>query len=256
MPLPGGFTMVPRISARLTGCIALGLALAGPPAVAQERNLTLLGIPSATVAPHGMVYGALSGSDRYLGRFDETDGSLELGFGLGDAQAGIGAQIKVVSTSLTDDFGDSGYFGVKFARQIAAGSMPVFLGLQIDHIAGWGEASDRDPEASLALTAFRLMQFSPGGDSFPMMFTLGVGDNLRNNQTDPGVFFGAGIGLTESLGASAAWSGEGVDIGASFRPQALPAMRVSATVNDVFDQEDSRRVTLSASWALKDVFGR
>jgi len=111
----------------------------------------------------------------------------------------------------------------------------------------------RDPEAALSLTKFTRLQFSET-TSLPVMFTLGAGTGVRNNDTDPGIFFGAGIGLNENLGVSAAWSGEYADIGASFRFDGVDNLGISATVHDVFDQKDNRRLTVAVNYFLQDLF--
>ena len=47
---------------------AIIIVYSGSAAIAQtakaQKNLTLLGVPSATVAPHGVVFGAVSWTDK------------------------------------------------------------------------------------------------------------------------------------------------------------------------------------------------
>lgn len=238
---------------------AVTIAFSGSIATAQDsgvgKNLTLLGIDSATVAPQGLVFGSLSVTNRRVSTGDTSDGSAEVGFGLGNAETGIGLQFSVVASSLTDSFGDSGYFILKASRQIGGGQRPVYLGAMLDHIGGWGDANGTDVTGKLALTTFGQFQ-SASGESFPYMLTVGAGSHIRNAATDPGIYLGAGVGLSPTMGMSAAWTSETVDIGASFRPRGLQNVTLAATYNDVFDQEDSRRVTLSVTFALRDAFGR
>jgi len=220
------------------------------------KHLTLLGIPSATVAPNGLAFASLSGTTRRAGSTDgELDGSLALGFGLGSAEDGIGLQFTVQTTSLTNSFGDSGYLSFKASRRIAGVTMPTYLGLSVDQIGNWGDASDVDIRGSLMVTSFTKLQFGATGDSFPVIMTLGVGSDLRDNASKTAVFGGVGIGLTESIGASLAWNGENVDFGTSFRVKGLSNFGVTAVVNDAFDQDDSRRVTFTVNWFLRDAFG-
>ena len=237
---------------------ALAMAIAGAAQADEivavplaQKNVTLLGIQSGTVAPGGLAFVALSGATERAGTGSGNDGSLALGFGLGDANKGVGLQFTGYVTSLTDDFADSGYLAVKAGTRL--GDQPLYFAVSVDHLAGWGDSSGLDPSFSAALTAFP--QVDLGGADFPLMLTLGAGSDIRNNRTDPGVFLGAGIGLTESLGASLAWTGEEMDLGISLRPPENQSLSLTATVGDLFDQEDNRRVTVSVTWVLPRAFG-
>jgi hypothetical protein len=226
----------------------LAAALTGGAALAQGKNLTLLGIPSATVAPAGVGYVALSGTDDSPMNA-RTDGSLELGYGLGSAERAVGLQGKLVITSLTDDFGDSGYLGFKLSRRVAAGAAPVYVGLDVDGLAGWGDSSEVDPSVSAMVTGFRALRSGDG--VFPVMYTLGVGNRLRKDGTEPGVFAGVGAGFTDYLGGSVAWTGETLDLGLSLRPAAEVPLVVNVTLNDATDRLDERRLSISAAWVFR-----
>ena len=81
------------------------------------------------------------------------------------------------------------------------------------------------------------------------MYTIGAGTEVLDGE-DPGIFLGAGIGLTEALGVSAAWSGDQVNFGASIRLKQLNDMRFSFVLSDAFEFEDRRQITLGLSWSL------
>ncbi len=222
---------------------------------AAQKLVAIVGIDSATVAPGGLGFASLAVTSR---RDDGTDadngdGSLALGFGLGSAEDAIGVQFTVFATSLTDDFGDSGSFAVKASRRIATGPVPVYVSLGFDDLNGWGDADDVDERATLALSGFSRVT-TANGAAFPLMFTLGVGSNLVDDNTETGVFGGIGVGINRSLGLSAAWTGEAVDLATAFRVDGLDNLAFTAAVNDVFDQEDSLRVTVSVSYFLRDLF--
>ena len=215
-------------TAILLSCGMASSAWAETMASTRTKNLTLLGISSATVAPAGVGFASLSYTDERTPDNSDEDGSAAFGFGLGNARTGIGFQFTTHITSLKDDFADAGYLSVKAARQIRGGDMPLFLGAQAEHLAGWGDSSDTDPRGLVALTAFR-SGATASGEVYPQMFTIGVGSDLRNDNTDPGIFLGAGIGLTEIFGTSLAWTGETATLGISVRP---PDIRVGDFVDD------------------------
>lgn len=237
--------------ARMAGAgrmVAMAAMLAAAPAGAQNRNLTLLGIPSATVAPAGVGYVALSGT-RNSPMNARTDGSLELGFGLGNAETAVGVQGKAVITSLTDDFGDSGYLGFKLSRRIATGPVPLYAGLDADNIAPWGASRANAPTVAAMVTGFAALPVNRG--SIPVMFTAGIGNRLRDNGTEPGVFAGVGAGFTESLGGSVAWTGEAASLGISLRPSGALPLVVNLTLDDATDRLDERRLSVSVAWIFR-----
>ena len=221
-----------------------------------NRLVTLQGIRSATVAPAGLAFASLGLTSRRdsLGDFfDEADGSIVLGFGLGDASKTVGVQVAASITSLTDSFGDSGSLSIKAARQINGLEMPTFVGLSLDRLAGWGDGTLVDESATLAVTMFPIAKI--GGQSYPLMITAGYGSAVLDHHREPGAYVGAGIGITQNFGASLAWTGESVTIGTAFKFDGLDNLRFSASVEDAFDQVGGQRLTLSATYYFDNVFG-
>ena len=229
--------------------LLLVLALSSGAAYAQEapKNLTLLGIPSATTAPSGLVFGQVSRSVDIASE-SENRTVLAFGVGFGDANEGLGGQLTVVGAPDSSNFDSFSYFGAKASRRLNSFANPTYLGLSVNRIAGAGEASDLDPSVSLTLTSFRTM--TTASDSYPVMFTLGAGSHKRNEQEDAGLLLGAGIGLTPNLGVSGAWSGEQVDLGASIKFGRFENARVSLVLSDAFEQEDRRQLTVGVSWSI------
>lgn len=228
--------------------------VAGGESLAVRKHVTLLGIASATVAPHGMVFVSLSASSQLSAVSDDLDDSIAFGFGLGDATSGVGLQVTSILTSLANGFGDSGYFNLKVSRLISQGATPVYLGLSVDHIGSWGSAQGVSERVSVLVTAFPEITLGENAETYPLMLTLGAGSGARQNGTKPGIFLGAGIGLTETLGASAAWTGEIVTLGASYKPRNTNNLNFTATLEDVADQQGNRRVSVSVSWFLQNAF--
>ncbi|WP_095587994.1 hypothetical protein [Actibacterium ureilyticum] len=244
----------------MTKMLCLVLCLCAGPLFAQSdppqrnKNLTLLGIPSATTAPAGIGFVGLSvagDEDQRLDRY----GSLAFGFGLGNAQRNLGAQITAQTIAFGGDTGESGQISVKLSRQIGQGRMPLFLAAQTDYLLSWGDADETDPRAKLILTGFRALN-APNGQIYPVMFSIGAGNDLRNDGTDPGLFLGAGVGLTPALGTSLAWTGESFTLGLALRAPSRPELSLSLAAEDIFDQQDKGRLALSASWIFNLKRGR
>ncbi len=238
----------------LLGGLVIAVGLAVPSAQAQSlelpyvaegatKNLTLLGIPSATVAPHGLGFASLGLTSKLGGVLNQWDGSLAFGLGLGDAETGLGVQVTANLTSLTNAFGDSGYFEAKISRRISTGETPLYLGAQVEGLATWGQANTVPESGRIMATWFP--DLSVGGDVFPLMLTLGYGTHLRNARTDPGMFAGVGIGVNRNLGLSAAWAGETLDLGTAWKFDGIDWMTVSAEINDATDRLGQRRVSIT-----------
>lgn len=249
-------TLRPRL--RRVGALAAAMALTASPGVSQDnsgadKHLTLLGIPSATVAPGGSVYGGLSYATSRPGPGDDADGSMSLGFGLGDANESIGLQVSAEIISLKDEFGDSGYFEIKASRRIAEGRTPLYLGLGVSDLAPWGDTAENETSFDLMLTGFHLMQTST--DAFPVMFTVGAGTHVRDNGTEPGAYAGLGVGLSDSFAASVSWYGDYAVIGASFAPAGNRNLSLTASLVDVTDETGDQRGVFSINYVFPKAFG-
>ena len=221
-----------------------------------QKNLTLLGVPSATVAPHGVVFGAVSWTNKRDSTSNSSDASGAIGVGFGSAEKNIGLQITGSITSFSkDDFGDSGFFSIKASRRIVKGNNPVYASLSFGNLGTWGDANAVNESANIAVSRFSKINFSGRNETFPVMLTIGYGSKIKSNFTEPGVFLGAGIGLSEIVGASISTTGNGVDLGASFKFKPINNMQFGVVVNDVFDENGLQRIVLTLSWYLTDVFG-
>ncbi|WP_129628793.1 hypothetical protein [Tropicimonas sp. IMCC6043] len=244
--------------------LAVGLALAADAAVAQqsvsyedkvkafEKNVTLLGVPPATVAPDGLVFASVAWTDKRNGTLDDPDGSAAIGFGVGVGDDLFDLQFTANITSLKDDFADSGYLSVRASKRIDSGSIPTYLGLGIGRLGSWGDAEGFDTTFSGSLTAFPVIRLA--GAPYPLMLTVGAGNDVREFGRESGVFGGVGIGLTESFGTSVAYNGDNVDLGASFRIPGLDNLGFNAILSDAFDQDGRQRVILSVNWIAANVF--
>ncbi|MBE3637280.1 hypothetical protein [Mangrovicoccus algicola] len=258
-------------TARRAPPLLLGLAalsLAAAPAGAQEsaglpaaipdaadafrKNVTLLGIPPATVAPDGLVFAAASWTDRRDGLHPQDDASVAAGFGMGLGEGLVDLQFTANITSLEDDFGDSGYLSVKASHRLAGAAVPTFVALGTDFLGAWGDAEDRDPGVTASLTMFPVLRL--GAQAFPLMLTLGGGDAVSDFGEEEGLFAGIGIGLSESFGTSLAYNGDNFDFGGSLRLPGLRNWGLTAMMRDVFDEDDRQRVVVSVNWIAADVF--
>lgn len=248
---------LPWLTFRGMAALAMAALLGACPAQSQDRPplyATLIGVPLATGAPDGVGFASLSGTTRRNPGSNGADGSAAFGLGFGNSDTGVGVQVSAHVTSLTDNLGDSGYLAVKLSRRIQAAALPTYVGITVDHLLPWGDATVRDPSATVAVTSFGRL---PGanGRIQPLILSLGAGTNLTRGQTRPGLFAGLGIGLTPNVGASLALNGDSVELGAAWRPPGLRNVAVAVALSDALNWQDHRRVTLSVSYAVPGLFG-
>ena len=252
-----------RLSVRPFFSSLLIAGLFAGPAVSQGADssaspdnnfLTLLGIHSASVAPRGLAFGGVSRSFNLDGEDAEEDTAASVGFGLGDANTGIGLQFTATANSETDTFDSFGYLGVKAATRLQSASAPTYVGLAVDRIGGWGAAEDVDQAASLMVTRFSSIQ--AGSNQYPVIMTLGAGSHVSDETTEPGVFLGAGVGLSQNLGVSASWNGEWVVLGTGFKFDAVENLTVTLALADALNRVEQQQVSLGVSWFFDTGLGR
>jgi hypothetical protein len=241
---------------RLAAIIVLAIAslafATGAKSQSEPRHLTLLGIPSATVAPQGAAFASLQFTNQRPGPATGSDASLSFGVGFGDAENAIGVQLSAEITSTTDSLGDSGYFDLRFSRRISGGAVPTYLGIGARRLGGWGDASGIDPASDLTLTFFPFID-TPRGKA-PLMISVGAGTHVRANQTEPGGYAGIGYGFNSSFAASASWYGDHAIIGVSYAPTTLQNVQFSAAVVDAFDSTNDRRAVFSVNLLFPKAF--
>lgn len=243
------------VRAILIACTAIVGLVGTAHAQSKQKHLALTGISSATVAPHGLGFVGLSYTSKRAIVNSGGDGSAVVGFGVGDANKNIGLQFSANITSLSDDFGDSGYFSIKASRQIGKQDNPTYASLSLGQLGNWGDANGLDETATVAVTHFTQWTLGARQEQYPIMMTIGAGTNLRNFNSDPGVFAGIGIGLTEYVATSIAWTGETVSIGGGFKLEGADDLFLAVSIDDAFNQEDSQRLTVSVGYQFKNLFG-
>ncbi len=216
-------------------------------AVQKPTFAVLQDVASGVTRPAGSAFLSVSGTNRRDGRPD-ADGSLAFGVGLGDARKTIGAEIVASITSTAPrDFGDSGSFTLKFSRAFPKGS----VGLTVEYLVPWGDVVGEDVKTSLAWTTGHQFMLSDGG-TLPVLFNFGIASatDYHDSWTP---FAAVGLGLSDSLSLTAAHNGDYAILGASASLPRLPNMSFQASVLDLFDQYNDRRVTLSISYAINDL---
>lgn len=224
-------------------------------AVQPQKLVSIQGVGSGTVASRGLVFGSVSGTDQRNAPGSGIDGSLSLGAGFGDPEAGVGGQVTLNITSADwDDFGDSGYLSAKFGTRIFRNAGNTYAAVNFDGLAPWGDSSDMDIRTTMAVTTFNEVGGGQSGEMYPLMLTAGVTSHDGDGDSNVSPILGAGIGLSEFFSASTSYNGDYVNVGMGAKLPWFESAVTTLTLNDVFDDEEQQRAVLAVSFATTDLF--
>jgi hypothetical protein len=222
-----------------------------------------VGKPAATGAPgssagtptaYGASWGqAFIGGGAYF-PLDEgdVDGSLTVGFGLGDPikSAGLEVAVNIISVGGQEDnfgdFGDSGTVGLKLHRYFDDGTA---FAVGWSNPIKWGEAN----RAKETLYGVLTKSFNPvtvsvglGSGSFASKGARQAGDNAVN------LFGSVGLRLAPEASLVSSWTGSSLNLGASFAPLKRTPLVINTIFTDVTDNLDNGvGFTLSAGYSFQ-----
>ncbi|HSM80175.1 MAG TPA: hypothetical protein VLS96_00740, partial [Nodosilinea sp.] len=177
------------------------------------------GIPSAFGASWGDLFisASLSGADRLR---PEADGSLSMGFGLGDPQSLVGVELAYNLLSIRE-FGDNGNFDLKVHREVYADEgTQVAAAVGLNNLLPYGP-NTAGTSASLygIVTAAHLLQPDNPVNRLPITASVGLGGgSFSGPNSDVGVIAGVGLQVHPQFSVNTAWSGVGLNVGASIVP--------------------------------------
>ena len=192
--------------------------------------------PSAFGATWGDVFLGASAATTGKAR-TQPDGSISMGFGLGDARKLVGLELGYNIGSIKN-FGYNGTFDLKANRIVYAKG-----NTQIAAAAGWksfaqhvkGE-SVRPSSAYGVVTSYSLLKPNDTVNKMPISFSIGAGGgDFRTGDASTGVFAGVGVQVHPQIGVGMGWSGVGFNVGASFVPISTIPLTINAVGADLTD---------------------
>ncbi|MEB3228216.1 MAG: hypothetical protein VKJ27_07515 [Synechocystis sp.] len=202
---------------------------------------TSAGIPSAFGASWGDFYIAAAAATADNVR-NEVDGGIAAGFGLGDSRKFLGLEFNYNNLSIRD-FGANGSFDAKVHRIVYASS-----DTQIAAAVGWNNFTNygSDPAGTSSsvygmVNAYHFLSDNPD-NRLPINLSLGVGGAPFYAKSDVGVIAGAGMQVHPNIGVSAAWSGLGFNLAASYLPVRTLPLTLNVIYGDVFNNTDGGSV--------------
>jgi hypothetical protein len=217
------------------------------------------GTPSAYGASWGQAY--VGGGLFFPLEDGRTDGSLSVGFGLGDAVKTVGVEINANITSVGGgnsnfDFGDSGSLGFKVHKYLGDGAA-VAVGYA--NPVTWGDSNNaKDTIYGVATKSFNLQPNDPN-NKMPLTVSLGVGSGsfrskgaIAADNNAANIFGSIGIRTAPEVAWVSSWTGNRLNIGGSFAPFKQTPIVINAIFTDVTDNlNDGIGISLSAGYAIK-----
>jgi len=205
------------------------------------------GTPSAYGASFGQAYiggGLLFPLDDNK---DRVDGSLSVGFGLGNAAKSVGLEVNINITSVGGgdnfDFGDSGGVGFKLHRYLGDGTA-VAIGWS--NPIKWGDVTNaKDTIYGVVTKAFAL-QPNNLNNKLPLTVSVGLGSGafrskgaIAADENDINLFASLGLRVIPEVSLVTSWTGNRLNMGASFAPfQKIPIV-INAIFTDVTSNLDT-----------------
>lgn len=210
------------------------------------------GSSAGTPTGYGASWGqAFVGGGLFFPFDGKVDGSLSLGFGLGNAvkSAGLEVAFNIISLGGQDnffgDFGDSGTVGLKLHRIL---SRDTAVAVGWSNAIKWGEA-DIPQETIYGVVSQRFdalsVSLGVGSGSFRSKGARNAGDNDLN------LFGSIGYRVTPQASLVSSWTGSGLNLGASFVPFKQSPVVINAIFTDVTDNLNSSGFSLSAGYSLQ-----
>ncbi|MEH2448338.1 MAG: hypothetical protein V7K18_21955 [Nostoc sp.] len=199
------------------------------------------GTPSAYGASFGQAYiggGSLFPLERHK---DRVDGSLSVGFGLGDTVKSVGLEVNVNITSVgggeSFDFGDSGGVGFKLHKYLGDGTA-VAIGWS--NPIKWGDVTKaRDTIYGVVTKSFPL-QSNNLNNKLPLTVSVGLGSGafrskgaIAADENPVNLFASLGLRVIPEVSLVSSWTGNRLNMGASFAPFKKTPIIINTIFTDV-----------------------
>ena len=208
--------------------------------------------PSAYGASWGS-FGVGLGFQERARFIDKSDGVIGLGFGLGNPQKNVGAQIGVSLVDVSSPLRD-GAVNIKLHRRLPL-DFSVALGVQ--GITTWGETDGGSSVYGVTTKRFKLRKDRT--KPFSELYTsLGLGggqfrseSNINNGNETIGVFGSVAVKIIEPVGLVTEWTGQDLTIGVPlvlFRK--LPLVIVPAITDVTGTAGDGTRFVLGIGYSF------
>ena len=192
------------------------------------------GTPSAYGANAGDAFVGLAGASD--GKRSDTDGSMSLGVGFGDAVDSVGVELNAGIISL-DGFADDGQIGIKVHKIFPeADNLAVAVGWT--NPITWG-AADSAEETFYGVVTKSFDLRPEESNTMPLTVSGGIGTGsfrstgaIAAGTNAPNFFGSVGLRVIPELSLVSSWTGSALNMGISAAPFDVPLV-LTAGVTDV-----------------------
>ena len=214
------------------------------------------GIPSAFGANWGDTFISFSGATAGKER-NKVDGSISLGFGLGDSYKLAGLTFAYNIGSIRD-FGSNGTFDLQGSRVVYADrTHQVAAAIGWSSFGQYGNGKEGIIPSTLwgEVTSVTLLNPEDSVNKLPLLLSVGIGGGYFSGyEGNTNAFGGIGLQVAPQLGLGLAWSGVGLNVGLSFVPVPTIPLTLTATGGDLTNASaGGSRFILSVSYGYNFV---
>lgn len=216
-----------------------------------------IGTPTAFGANWGRLYAGFGYQERT--RFTtKADGTVALGFGLGNSRENVGLEVSLVVTDLIDETLADG--GVSFkVHRLLPNNFAVAAG--VEYALSWGDIDTTSSPYGVVTKVFRFKENSAEPLS-QLTVSLGVGggryrseDDVINDNNTIGVFSSVGLRVFEQISLIADWTGQDLFLGASIVPfKDLPLVITPAFADVTNNAGDGARFIMGIGYGYTLAF--
>jgi hypothetical protein len=231
--------------------------LPAPPVEEQLRRIvrggSSINTPTAFGAQTGNIFfGATYQEDVRF--FDEDDGAVVVGFGVGDARRIVALETAVSIYDLFGDTFEDGGVSFKLHRLIGD-DLAVAIG--VENAIIWGNTDGDQSVYGVVSKVFRLRE-NPNDPFSRLTASVGLGggrfrseDDIEDKDGTTNVFGSVGLQVVEPVTLIADWTGQDLYLGASIVPiQGVPLVITPAVADVTGNAGDDPRFILGIGYGL------
>lgn len=186
--------------------------------------------------------------------FDEDDGAVVLGFGLGDERRLVALETAVSIYDLFDDTFEDGGISFKLHRLIGD-DLSVAVG--VENAIVWGNTDGDQSVYGVVSKVFRLRD-NPSDPFSRLTASVGLGggrfrseDDIEDKEGSTNVFGSVGLQVVEPVTLIADWTGQDLYLGASIVPiPGVPLVITPAVADVTGNAGDEPRFILGIGYGL------
>lgn len=231
--------------------------LPAPPVEERLRRIVVGGSSINTPTAFGAQTGDIFFGATYQEQvrfFDEDDGAVVLGFGVGDARRIVALETAVSIYDLFGDTFEDGGVSFKLHRLIGD-DLAVAIG--VENAIVWGNTDGDQSVYGVVSKVFRLRENS--SDPFSRLTaSVGLGggrfrseDDIEDKEGSTNVFGSVGVQVVEPVTLIANWTGQDLYLGASIVPiQGVPLVITPAVADVTGNAGDEPRFILGIGYGL------